>query len=82
VIEFFKKYYAIGLVLALVAPLWLGAAASDGANRVQALRDALIWTGVLLGCWLLPRHPIFPSEEHGENRLREKLSFIFGCCSE
>jgi hypothetical protein len=61
VIEFFKKYYAIGLVLALVAPLWLGAAASDGANRVQALRDALIWTGVLLGCWLLTTtHPDFP----------------------
>jgi len=47
VIVFFRRYYSLGLVLALVAPLWLDAVASGAAH------DALVWTGVLLGCWLL-----------------------------
>ncbi len=57
VIGYFKKYYAIALVLALVAPLWLRVV-SD--NRAGQMKDALIWTGVLLGCWLLvTKHPGF-----------------------
>ncbi|HEX9264851.1 MAG TPA: hypothetical protein VF977_10805, partial [Candidatus Binatia bacterium] len=56
-IGYFKKYYAIALVLALVAPLWLRVV-SD--NRAGQMKDALIWTGVLLGYWLLvTKHPGF-----------------------
>ena len=50
-IEFFKKYYAIGLVLALVAPLWLGAFSSAADSSFDAMHDALILAAVLLGCW-------------------------------
>ena len=49
-IEFFKKYYAIGLVLALMAPLWLGAFSSATDFSFDAMHDALIWTALLLGC--------------------------------
>lgn len=57
VIWYFKKYYALALVLALVAPLWLGAASNNHAGQTK---DALIWTGILLGCWLLmTKHPGF-----------------------
>lgn len=46
-IFFLRRYYALGLVIALVAPLWLEATESGSP------RDALIWTGVMLACWLL-----------------------------
>ena len=46
-IAFLRRYYALGLVVALMAPLWLEAAATGAA------RDPLIWTGVLFACWLL-----------------------------
>jgi hypothetical protein len=53
VIEFFKRYYALGLVLALVAPLWLGAFSSDADFAFDAMHDALILSAVLLGCgWI------------------------------
>lgn len=47
-----EKYYSLGLIVALVAPLWLVAILShrDAGN---SLKDALIWTGTLFGCWLL-----------------------------
>jgi lipoprotein signal peptidase len=48
-----NRYYAAGLVLALVAPLWLMAFSSDAGASAPARKDALIWTGVLFGCWLL-----------------------------
>jgi lipoprotein signal peptidase len=52
VTRFFEKYYTFGLVVALVAPLWLGAIFSQhGAGNPP--KDALIWTGTLFGCWLL-----------------------------
>jgi hypothetical protein len=58
VIELFKNHYAIGLIAGLLAPLWLSAA-SMGFS-FASLRDAIIWTGVLLGCWLLiTKHPGF-----------------------
>src|SRR4030095_2052949 len=47
-IEYLNRYYALCLVFALVLPLWLLAAPGG-----QALRDAAIWTAILLGCWLL-----------------------------
>jgi len=47
VIGFLRRYYGLGLVMALTAPLWLEAA-SGGATH-----HALVWTGVLLLCWLL-----------------------------
>lgn len=49
-VGFLKRYYSITLALALPAPLWLSA-----VDDPIALRDALIWTAVLFGCWLLTR---------------------------
>lgn len=58
VINCLRRYYGLVWVLALAAPLWLNAA-GNGAD-FGAAKDALIWTGVLLGCWLLTaRHPAF-----------------------
>ena len=54
-IAYLNRYYAFGLVLALLAPFWLIALSSDAASSAPAHRDALIWTGVLLGGWLLVR---------------------------
>ncbi len=48
-----NRYYSLGLVLALVAPLWLGVAFNSAESAAQATHDALIWTGVLIACWLL-----------------------------
>jgi lipoprotein signal peptidase len=54
VIRYFERYYGLGLVLALVLPLWLAAASSQTLNSSET-KDAWIWSGVLLGCWLLVR---------------------------
>jgi lipoprotein signal peptidase len=51
-IAYLNRYYAFGLVIALLAPLWLFAVTSP-ATSASSLHDALIWTAVLLGCWLL-----------------------------
>jgi lipoprotein signal peptidase len=48
-----NRYYSLGLVLALVAPLWLGVAFNSAESAAQATHDALIWTGVLIAGWLL-----------------------------
>jgi lipoprotein signal peptidase len=53
VIAYLNRYYAFGLVLALLAPLWLVAISSGAGWSAPARRDALIWTAVLLCCWLL-----------------------------
>jgi lipoprotein signal peptidase len=53
VIAYLNRYYAVGLVLALLAPFWLIVLSTDAASSGPARRDALIWTGVLCGCWLL-----------------------------
>jgi hypothetical protein len=50
-IRILDKYYATGLVTALVAPLWLGAALSNGDPGQT--KDALIWTAIFAGCGLL-----------------------------
>ena len=47
------RYYAFTLVIALVMPLWLIAVFSDATGFEQRLRDALVWTVVLLAAWLL-----------------------------
>jgi lipoprotein signal peptidase len=52
-VAYLNRYYAFGFVLALLAPIWLIAISSDAASSAPARRDALIWTAVLLGCWLL-----------------------------
>jgi len=52
-IAYLNRYYAFGLVVALLAPFWLIAISSDAPSSATVRRDALIWTGVLLGCWLL-----------------------------
>ena len=48
-IRFLERYYSIALVLLLPAPLWVMSASGDPG----ALRDAGIWTAVLVACWLL-----------------------------
>lgn len=47
-IGFLERYYSFALALGLPTPLWVLAAHGDGAS----LRDAAIWTAILLGCWL------------------------------
>jgi len=49
VIRFLERYYSIALVLLPPAPLWVMSASGDPG----ALRDASIWTAVLVACWLL-----------------------------
>ncbi len=51
-VAYLNRYYALGLVLALLAPLWFFTVTSQAASA-SSLHDALIWTAVLLGCWLL-----------------------------
>jgi lipoprotein signal peptidase len=53
VIAYLNRYYAFVLVLALLAPFWLIVISSDAGSSGPARRDALIWTAVLLGGWLL-----------------------------
>lgn len=48
-----SRYYAFTLILSLVAPLWLSVVFSDTTLVQARLRDALIWTVVLLATWLL-----------------------------
>jgi signal peptidase (SPase) II len=50
-IRILNRYYAVGLVSALVAPLWLGAAL--GKSDPGQMKDALIWTAIFVGCGLL-----------------------------
>ena len=52
IIYLLKRYYWLGLLLALLAPLWIRAA-SGNVDEFAPTKDALIWTGVLLGCRLL-----------------------------
>ena len=48
-----QRYYSLVLVLMLVAPLWLGGAHSDASGFYESFRDALIWSALLLGLWIL-----------------------------
>lgn len=48
-----SRYYGLTLTLSLIAPLWLSVGFSDAASRQPRLRDALVWTVVLLSLWLL-----------------------------
>lgn len=52
-IGFLQRYYSLGLVLALVAPLWLGGAYNSAGGFVAKFHDALIWSALLLTLWLL-----------------------------
>ncbi len=52
--RYFERYYSLGLVLALLVPLWLASVSSRSLNSSQT-KDAWIWSVVLLGCWLLTR---------------------------
>jgi lipoprotein signal peptidase len=54
-ITFLRGYFSLLLVLALVAPLWLTGALSEAASLQERFHDALIWSAVLFGCWLLIR---------------------------
>ena len=66
-----NRYYSLGLILALVTPLWLSAMNSGGDSGARSTHDALIWTGVLFACWLLvTKHPGF----HVRGRWRKPLA--------
>lgn len=47
-IAYLHRYYTLGFVLLLLAPLWLHAVSSNSATSPGATFDALVWTGVLL----------------------------------
>jgi hypothetical protein len=51
-IAFLRGYFSLGLALALVAPLWL-AVHGSGSSFHERMRDAVIWSGVILGLWIL-----------------------------
>lgn len=52
-IAYLQRYYAFILVLSLVAPLWLIGVLADAGSFQHRFKDALIWSGVLLGLWAL-----------------------------
>jgi hypothetical protein len=53
VIGYLQRYFSFVLVLSLLAPLWLAGALQEAAPFHRRFHDALIWSGVLLGFWLL-----------------------------
>ena len=59
---FLNRYYALTLVLALLAPMWLRVILSYGPQRASALRDAGVWSAILLAGWagvrIIPRYHI------------------------
>jgi hypothetical protein len=52
-IPFLQRYFSLILVLSFVAPLWLIGALNDSQPWPHKFRDALIWSGVFLGLWML-----------------------------
>jgi hypothetical protein len=54
-IAYLQSYYSFILVLLLVAPLWFIGALADGGSFQDRFKDALIWSAVLVGFWLLIR---------------------------
>ena len=59
-IAFLRRYFSLALVLGLMAPLWLVGAVRDDAAFPDRFRDALIWSAVLSGLWILvTRRPGF-----------------------
>jgi lipoprotein signal peptidase len=52
-IAYLQRYYAFILVLSLVAPLWLIGALVGAGSFHHRFKDALIWSGLLLGLWAL-----------------------------
>ena len=54
-ITFLQSYFSLLLVLSLLAPLWLMGALSDAASFQTRFHDALIWSAVLIGFWMLIR---------------------------
>jgi len=53
--KFLHRYFSLLLVLSLLAPLWLSVFVSPAPQRADALHTALVWTGLLLGGWLVVR---------------------------
>ncbi|HKY07995.1 MAG TPA: hypothetical protein VJQ55_07130 [Candidatus Binatia bacterium] len=54
-IRYLQSYFSFVLMLSLAAPLWITGAFSRAPSLHGRFRDALIWSGVLLGVWLLIR---------------------------
>jgi lipoprotein signal peptidase len=79
------RYYALILVLALPAPLWVNLAQSPAAQRLSALRDAIVWCAVLLsGWWIvkkLPRYQVrgawrSPTKQESSRYLKFLLAIL------
>ncbi len=51
-IAYLNRYYSLVLLLALLAPPWFFTVTNE-ATSASSPHDALIWTAVLFGCWLL-----------------------------
>lgn len=51
------RFYSPLLVGALLAPLWFAVLTSSAAEQSAQLRDAVVWSGILIGLWLLTRLP-------------------------
>jgi lipoprotein signal peptidase len=82
---FLDRYYALILVLALPAPLWLGVVQSPAALRLSALSDAIVWCAILLAGWLvvrkLPRYQVrgawrSPTKQESSRYLKFLLAIL------
>jgi len=54
-IAFLHRYFSFLLVLSLLAPLWLGVLAAPAPQLPDALRTALVWSGLLIAGWSVIR---------------------------
>lgn len=52
---FLDRYYALILVLALPAPLWLGSVLHPQGAGLAKLQDGFIWTAILVAGWIVVR---------------------------
>jgi lipoprotein signal peptidase len=68
------RYYAPTLVLALLAPLWLGVGPNFGGHDGAALRDALVWSGVLIGVLLLTKIPRYQIRGHWRSPAKKEAN--------
>lgn len=52
-ITYLNRYYSLLLMLLLVTPLWLAGLFANADSFHHRFKDALIWSGLLFGFWLL-----------------------------
>jgi hypothetical protein len=79
-VAFLGRYYALTLLSALLAPMWLRVNVSVGPQHASALYDASVWSGILFTVWtgmrVIPRYNIrgtWRSPTKGEASLYARL---------